>query len=430
MKKLFIIGAGASGLMAAVSAAGRAEHIKENITVTVIEHMNRAGIKLSRTGNGRCNLTNEFISDACYQNDNTSFVMHIIEKFTPHDTIAFFNSIGVLTKARCGYAGSDKLPFRYIYPNSDQAATVAEALTERALELGVRFEYETKAEKIEKSKDTFIITAVKAGKNVKYSADALIVAAGSKAAPDTGSDGSGYKLAKMLGHNIVKPLPALVQLESCDKVCKIMAGVRSDGNIEIYTDRDIYTANGELQFTEYGISGIPVFQVSRHAVRALDAKKKVYARIDLLPLLDSDSLCRMFKKASEENQQKTLYSVLCKMMNKKLACAVLYAAGISKETPAAGLSCSDIKRTTAVIKEFSLKINGCKSFDKAQICSGGVTLSELDENTLESKLVPGLYFCGELLDVDAICGGYNLQWAWSSGFTAGNAAAAQGRETE
>lgn len=451
-RKLFIIGAGASGLMAAVSAAQTASDAfvqaepYENggtakyeasaaLEITVLEHMGRAGIKLSRTGNGKCNLTNSFIDSTCYQNDNTDFVMHIIRKFDPEDTIRFFNSIGLLTKAKCGYAGTGKLPLQYIYPNSEQASTVAEALLNKASELGIRFEYETYVQSIEKSDDTFIINAVRLDQNVIYKADAVIIAAGSKAAPDTGSDGSGYKLAKMLGHSVKKPLPALVQLESSDKVCKITAGVRSDGSIRIFAGGTEFSADGELQFTDYGISGIPVFQVSRHAVRALDMRKEVYAVIDLIPILDRDSLYRILMKAAEadkvnmqsadslQNRNNTLFFALGKMMNKKLAAGVMQKLGISQRTRIGRLDGRDIEETTDCIKNFRLDIVGYKSFDRAQICSGGVTLDELDGDTLESGLARGLYICGELLDVDGICGGYNLQWAWSSGFTAGRSAA-------
>lgn len=466
-KKLFIIGAGASGLMAAVSAAQTASDAfaqaalyengdtdrKDNtskidnsgkdkvpalLEITVLEHMDRAGIKLSRTGNGRCNLTNGFIDSTCYQNDNTDFVMHIIRKFDPEDTIRFFNEIGLLTKAKCGYAGTEKLPLQYIYPNSEQASTVVEALLNKALELGIRFEYETYVQSIQKSNNTFIINAIRLGRNITYKADAVIIAAGSKAAPDTGSDGSGYKLAKMLGHSVKKPLPALVQLESSDKVCKTMAGVRSDGSIRIFAGGTEFFAQGELQFTDYGISGIPVFQVSRHAVRALDMRKEVYAVIDLIPILDKDSLYRILMKAAEadkanmqseqsadslQNRNNTLFFALGKMMNKKLAAGVMQKLGISQRTRIGRLDGRDIEETAGCVKNFRLDIVGYKSFDRAQICSGGVTLDEFHGDTLESELEQGLYICGELLDVDGICGGYNLQWAWSSGFTAGSSAA-------
>lgn len=424
MSRLIIIGAGASGLMAAISAAAKASRIGADVDITVLEHMNRAGIKLSQTGNGRCNLTNEFIDETCYQNNNTSFVMNIINRFTPHDVIEFFNSIGVLTKTRCGYAGTENLLFKYVYPNSDQASTIAESLACRAVKLGVKFEYETEVTNIEKKKSRFIINAVRHGENIVYIADALIIAAGSCAAPKTGSDGSGYRLAKSLGHRIVKPLPALVQLESPDKVCRTIAGVRSDACIEIYTGNCIITAHGELQFTDYGISGIPVFQVSRHAVRALEMHKKVYAVIDLLPLIDNQKLCRILCKNAQEDTLDTLFSVLGRMMNKKLAAGVMQVMGISQKTLLSEFDNKDIEKISQCIKNFRLDISGYKSFDKAQICSGGVRPDELDYDTLESKLIPGLYFCGEILDVDGICGGYNLQWAWSSGYTAGSEAAA------
>ncbi|MGN0407270.1 MAG: NAD(P)/FAD-dependent oxidoreductase [Bacteroides sp.] len=423
MKKIFVIGAGASGLMAAITAADKALQINEKIEVTVLEHMDRAGVKILQTGNGRCNLTNAFVDEMCYQNDDTAFVMHIIKKFMPKDTVAFFNSIGVLTKSRTGYAGTEGLPLEYIYPNSDQAVTVLEALLNRAIELGVQIEYGIDIKNIEKKGEAFVINASHLDKDIKYLADAVIIATGSKAAPKTGSDGSGYNLAKAFGHHIIKPLPALVPLESPDKTCKTMAGVRSDGQIRIFSgDRQIAEEKGEIQFADYGISGIPVFQVSRHAVRLLDMHKEVYALIDLIPMLDSKALQAMLEKLSKENGERTLLLVLCGMMNKKIATAVMQSLGIPLRTKIGDCSISDIRQMVQEIKAFRLEISGCKSFDRAQVCSGGVALNETDGETLESKLAENLYFCGEILDVDGVCGGYNLQWAWSSGFVAGSAA--------
>lgn len=453
MKKIIVIGAGASGLIAAISAAqayDREIHASEKaalgkVSVTILEHMDIAGKKVLQTGNGRCNLTNRFIDAACYQNENAPFVMHIINKFTPDDAINFFNSLGLLTKSRSGSINGDSAR-EYIYPNSDQAEAVVNALLSRAVRLGINIEYRTHVKSIEKKDNEFVIETVirdsilnkvSASPDLDefrpvrtYSADAVILAAGSKAAPWTGSDGSGYALAESFGHTIIPPLPALVQLESSEKSCKVMAKARNDGRIRIYaSDKDdkesrlIAESYGELQFTDYGISGIPVFQVSRHAVKALHEKKNVSASVDLLTLASREKVAGLLSRAVYDRGTSTVTDVLAGMLNRNVAKGIAAALHISPKQTMNRLSHDDINLIAGTVKDFRMKLSGYKSFDRAQVCQGGVSLEELNQDTLESKLVDGLYICGELLDVDGICGGYNLQWAWSSGYTAGRSAA-------
>jgi hypothetical protein len=265
----------------------------------------------------------------------------------------------------------------------------------------------------------------------KFDADTLILATGSKAAPKTGSDGSGYTLAKSLGHTVKKPLPALVQLTSNHAQCKAMAGVRSTGTVTLYVDgKETAKDFGEIQYTDYGISGIPVFQISRYAVLAKDKNKSVTAVIDMLPDFSAEELFKNMQARLKYDGYKDLVTYFSGLLNKKLVLAVLKMLGINSNMSAENAGLKQIKRICCAMKEFQFHITGSRSFDNAQVCQGGVKLSEINSDTLESNICSGLFFAGEVLDVDGKCGGYNLQWAWSSGYVAGKNAALKGGKND
>jgi hypothetical protein len=266
------------------------------------------------------------------------------------------------------------------------------------------------AENIEKT-DVFTVNGTYKGKNI-------ILAAGSKAAPKTGSDGSGYILAKKLGHTVEKPLPSLVQLVSDDKICKKMAGVRSTGIVSIHVGSDVFSDYGEIQYTDYGISGIPVFQISHQAVKGLDAGKKVFVEIDMIPDYSEDELMDYVTESVKANP-KNIDQLFSGILNKKLVLAVCEKEEIKADVKITEKNIDLAGKAIAAMKKFKIKISGNKSFENAQVCQGGVALSEINQQTLESRLVSGLYFAGEIMDVDGKCGGYNLQWAWTSGYIAG-----------
>nr|WP_278287015.1 aminoacetone oxidase family FAD-binding enzyme [Clostridium sp. AM58-1XD] len=250
-----------------------------------------------------------------------------------------------------------------------------------------------------------------------------MLSAGSKAAPVTGSDGSGYDLAKSLGHRIIRPLPALVQLICEGKEYKALAGIRTEARLTLFADgKETASDMGELQLTDYGISGIPTFQISRYAAKALDRHQEVFVFVDFLPSMGEkeleDFLLARWKMAGYRMGEDFLTGVL----NKKLAAVLMKRAGIP-----AGIRMSEVKPEAILtlsrqIHGFRAAVRETKPFANAQICCGGVDTKEVRSDTMESKIVPGLYLTGELLDVDGICGGYNLQWAWSSGSLAGIAA--------
>ena len=408
-----IIGGGAAGLMAAITAA------ENGAGVTILEHMPRVGKKILSTGNGKCNLTNLDMRPDCYRCGTADF---------PHDghrTVfcgrhsLFFRRLGVVVTDRNGY----------VYPASGQAQTVLDALREKAESLGVRIVTECRPETVERDGTGFCVRTSCGA----FQGDFLILAAGSKAAPATGSDGSGYDLAASLGHKIVKPLPALVQLKCRGRFSQIHRRRPHRGRGEPLYGREAWGAGdllasdrGELQLTDYGISGIPVFQVSRYASEALDRKKRVLAVLDFFPSLKDEELFSLLKEQRMYLSDRKAEGFLNGIFHKKLAALFLKAAGIRGEEMAGRLSDKKLLAAAELIKRTVVEVTAANSFDKAQVCMGGVRVKDVDPCTMESRLVPGLYFAGEILDVDGICGGYNLQWAWSSGYAAG--ASATGKE--
>lgn len=397
-QQIIIIGAGASGLAAGISAA------REGASVTIMEHTARPGKKLLSTGNGKCNITNlQFPKDA-YRGNQPDFVFPALHTVTVSQTMDFFRELGIVLTERNGY----------VYPNSGQASTVLEAMLFELEHLGVRIMTECPVKEIKK--DLTVITD-----HGKHRGDRIILAAGSMAAPKTGSDGSGYSLARKLGHHIIEPLPALVQLRCKEKWYKQAAGVRTDALVTLKIDGKAAASDrGELQITDYGISGIPVFQISRYAARALNEGRKAEAQLDFLPELSPTDLEKLLLTRHRQFGYRPAEEFLHGVLNSKLAKILLKEAAIGRESWVKEITEKEIKNLVHCIKELKTIIVSTNTFDQAQVCSGGVDTREVDPVTMESKLIRGLYFSGEILDVDGICGGYNLQWAWSSGITAGS----------
>lgn len=394
-----IIGGGASGMMAAITAA------KNGLNTGIIEHSDRVGKKILQTGNGKCNITNTSLQKDCYLCDDKDFAMDIIDQFNVNDTIDFFKSIGIYPKSKNGY----------IYPNSEQASSVLDVLRLEIENQNVTVNTEVEIHTIEKADELFKVNTTKG----QFTCKNLILATGSKAAPKSGSDGSGYKLAKAIGHSIIKPLPALVQLKSDLNLCKYMAGVRSEGKVQLMVDDELIASDiGEVQYTDYGISGIPVFQISRYAVRAVDSNHKTAVIIDMLPFVSKSELLDLLKRRIDGNGYKTFEQFLIGLLNKKLVGAVLKRVNVNPNDIIRN-NIDLLEKIVSMIKAFVIPINGFNSFESGQICSGGVMTSEIDSKTMQSKIINDLYFAGEVVDVDGICGGYNLQWAWSSGYVAG-----------
>ncbi len=411
---IIIIGAGASGLMAAITAA------RKGSRVLVIEQKDKAGKKILATGNGKCNYTNLVQNPECYRSDDSTFAMKVLSHFDYQKTIQFFEELGIIPRERNGY----------LYPNSEQATSIVQVLLAECDRLKVKIIYDVTVTELQHLDVGYKVFAKDSLKHsCSYLSSNVILATGGCASPKLGSDGSGYTLAKSLGHRIIKPLPALVQLKASNKYCKTLSGVRTIGKVTVYQGNDknnlrvLAVEEGELVFTDYGISGIPILQISRFVAKALDQGLKVNLAIDFFPQYSKNTVISMLRKRIEQSKHKNLEGMLVGFLNHKLNYIILKEA---KQDPTC--FCRDVKehaleQIATQIKEFSMTITGTNSFDQAQVCSGGIPTTELDEATMESKLSKGLYLTGELVDVDGTCGGYNLQWAWSSGYMAGSSAA-------
>lgn len=398
---VIVIGAGASGMMAAITAA------KEEHHVLILEHMDKPGKKLLATGNGRCNYTNEDM-DIAYYHGNKDLAASALHYFQNYDTVNFFNEIGIYPKEKNGY----------YYPFSNQALSVVEALTAELERLSVQLILSCEVTAVRPNAGGFLIHT----STGNYRSRKVIVATGLRASEKLGSDGSMLPVLKELGHRFVPIVPALCGFEAKGMDFKKVAGVRAQARLALSVDgcHDLAGEEGELQLTDYGISGIPVFQISSQASRALYEKKKVAVEIDFMTYCDRDMMKNeLVRRFTRDKGNRTLAQSLCGLFNKKLIPEFLKKAGINPNADAGSLDDAGIKRLSALVKCFPVELMKVRDFSTAQVCSGGIRSEEIDIQTLESRLVPGLFFAGEILDVDGICGGYNLQWAWSSGYVAG-----------
>ncbi len=397
-KDVIVIGGGASGLAAAVFAA------RSGADVLVLERMDRIGKKLLATGNGKCNYTNTNMTEKAYHSHTTDRIKEMLSVFDDQQTIRFFRSIGIWPKEREGY----------VYPNSAQAASVLDALRFELDALGVKIITNAAVTQITKIKKGYQVTA---GEKC-YDGRAVILACGGRAQTKLGSDGSGYRLLKALDHKIVPVVPSLTGLKASEKYFKNLAGVRSEGKVTLMVDgREMAHDRGEIQFADYGISGIPVFQISSQAAYALAEGKKVQVFIDLFPEHDKKRLIRMLNAREKQFAGASAQVFETGILNRKLIRECLKLAGLKGEYPLPSM-----ERLADVLKCLPATITASRGYDFAQVCAGGADMSQIDAKTCESRLHKNLYIIGELMDVDGICGGYNLQWAWTTAYLAGNAA--------
>ena len=401
--EIAVIGGGASGLMAAITAK------KLGKEVIILERKDRILKKVLITGNGRCNITNVNANISNYFGKNISSVENILNRFTPHDTMDFFNELGIV----CNEENRGK-----VYPLSGQASSVVDALRFEAEKLGIKIETEFYVRKIEK--DGFKFKIYSEDKK-KIEAGRVILAAGGQSYPELGSNGSGFELAKELGHSVTKLSPSIVQLKTEKNQVKGLQGIKTDVAVTAYGDnKKICTYDGELLFTDYGISGNVVFNISF----VMPLYKNVEFEIDFMEKFDYNELYEMLKERKRILSHLTMENYFNGMINKKLGQFLSKVSGIEKlSKPVKDLNDSDIRKLCTVLKKYRVKILETTGFKNAQVTAGGVSLDEVNIETLESKIVKGLYFSGEVLDVYGECGGFNLQWAWASGQIAGENAA-------
>lgn len=381
-----IIGGGAAGIFAAITAA------RKGSAVTIFEKNPRIGKKILSTGNGRCNFTNV---NASKENYNSDFVEKALDKLSAQDTMALFEDFGLLSMIE------DE---GRVYPASGQASAVLDVLRLELDRLGVAVRTEFDVAELQRKNDGFFVVC-KTGE--RHFADKVIVSTGGMAAPKSGSDGSGYKLLKRLGHSVTEIKPSLVQI----KTSKSIQGVRTHGRVTMENGK---TAVGEIQFNNYGISGIPVFGLSKYA------KKGEGVVIDLLPDLTNEQVWKLLEKRPVQSMETYMIGIL----NKGLGQMLLKECGISPLSKMSSeLTASEKENIAKMLKKWRFEITGVMPWDNAQVTSGGISLDEINPETMESEIVKNLYVIGELLDIDGDCGGFNLQWAWSSGFVAGREAA-------
>lgn len=404
-----VIGGGAAGLMAAITAAGC------GAKTVIIEHMDRVGKKILSTGNGKCNYTNALQGISYYRGECPAFVLPVFAQFGFEETVSFFKKLGIYPKVRNGY----------YYPASEQASSVLDVLRMECEYQKVEIHTSCEIKCIQKCKNGYQIAANKEA----FSTKTIIFATGLLAAPKTGSDGSSFPHIERLGHHFIDIVPALVQLQGKQSFFKSLAGIRAESTISLYIkNKQIHSETGELQLTEYGVSGIPVFQLSRFATRALREKKDVYVLIDFMTSRSESELFSLLEERFRANAHgKSASEALIGLFNKKLIDVLLKESGICLHVPAVQVKKEQLCGLCRKIKQFRVDIVGSKGMDAAQVCAGGVDTREVDAETLESRLAKGIYFAGEVLDIDGTCGGYNLQWAWSSGYVAGIHAAGKGK---
>lgn len=395
-KSIAVVGGGASGICAALEA----KYTDNSINVTVFERLPKVAKKILATGNGRCNFTNKNLSPVHFYGD-ILFLRKILTS-SYADTENYFRSLGVLSYSEDGR----------IYPRSQQASAIREALVDKMNEYGIILKTDSPVNSVKRAKKGFIV-------NGEFF-DAIIIAGGGKASPVQGSDGSCYKLLKSLGHTVTPLYPALCGLKTSDKNLNVLKGVRAECKVTLFnSDTVLGEESGEVQFTDKAISGIPVMNLS-HLCKI---QKNLHLKLDLCEEFSQTELSEHLNTIKRTSPQKELETVLSGIINFKLGFAVMNKANIKPHTEIGQISSRELSLMCDILKCFDVNITDTKGFDNAQITCGGIETDEIEPETMMSKIADGLFVCGEILDIHGDCGGYNLHLAWTTGRIAGNAAA-------
>jgi len=398
--RIIIIGGGPSGVVAALNAKN------EQNEVIILERNDKLLKKLLLTGNGRCNYFNENFSLSDYDSYDESKIEQIITEKNIWNTRLFFEQLGIVPKIKNGY----------YYPYTNQASTIRNMLIHELNNKNISIFYNTYVSNIEKRDGRFFIQT----NNREFYADRVVIATGSFAYPSTGCDGSGYSILKKFGHSVIPPLPALVQLKSNFPYAKEWDGIRSEVRVDLYeNDKYVDSELGEIQLTNFGISGICVFNLSNRVTRGIFNHKKEVIKINFVPFIEA-LITPWMERYSKKQSTKNIQLLLEGFINQKLVPIILKCADIDGSKFYSDLSTEERKTLCNYLTQFPVEITGTKGYDNCQICNGGVRLSEIDLETMESYLVRGLYITGELLDLNGKCGGYNLTTCWISGLLAGN----------
>jgi predicted Rossmann fold flavoprotein len=417
--KVVIVGGGPAGLLSAISSA------EEKNEVIILEKMKEAGRKLLITGKGRCNITSNLPIDEFIKNipGNGKFLYSAFNNFTNEDIIKLLNKQGVNVKVERG---------QRIFPTSDKSIDVRNALVKTAKNLGVKIITNAKVEKIQ-AEDAKVnaVEYINNGEKKKIKCEKVILATGGKSYPGTGSTGDGYIIAKELGHTITNIMPSLVPLEAKGdslKICKELQGL-SLKNVSIkFTDTEknkiIYEDFGEMLFTHFGLSGPTILSGSAHLLRYKNLEEllknnKIKIFIDLKPALSNEKLDERILRDFSNEKNKLFKNSLDDLLPKKMIETIIQLSNINPNKKVNEITKKERENLVNLLKKFEVTIKGFRPIEEAIVTAGGINIKEIDPKTMESKLVKGLYFAGEIIDVDAYTGGFNLQIAYSTGYTAG-----------
>ena len=400
-KRIIVVGGGAAGMMAAIVAANNGGE------VILLERNDRVGKKLLATGNGRCNYTNINLNIDNYHGENHKFAEYALNTFDVEQTLEYFEKLGITPAIEENGKA---------YPLSFQSSSMLDILRYEIEEKNI--ELVTEAYVVDIKKGEKFVLKLKDGKI--FEADAVILATGGMAMPVSGSDGNGYSLAKSFGHKLIPIHPGIVQLNLEGNFFKQIDGVKVVGIAGLYSkNKLVLEDSGDILFTKYGISGPPILQVSRTALEYLKDGKDIELRISIIHTKTGEELKTYLYERFENNSKKTIQESLVGLINKRLIIPILRELNIDKDKTVNSLSEDEVDKISQILTNWSFKITGSQSWGQAQVTAGGISTNEINNNTMESKLVKGLYLIGELIDIDGDCGGYNLQWAWSSAYVAG-----------
>lgn len=398
MSRVIVIGGGASGLVAAIYAA-------QTNDVVLLEKNSKCGKKLLITGNGKCNYWNEDFNVSHFNSSNLDLLKKIISADNKNKILRFFDEIGIVPRIKNGY----------YYPMSNQAISIQTALLKQAKLSKVVIKTESEVIDV-KYQDKYQVKT----KDETYECEKLIIATGSMAAPNTGSTGDGYRILSKFNHNLIKPTPALVQLISKGSFLKKWSGIRCDAGLSLYEDNCLIKQSlGEIQLTDYGISGVCTFQLSGLVSRGLSLQKKETIEINFLPWLKKDFINYMDMRNSKV-KSRMISELLDSFFNYKLVNIILELSGIKQDELWENIPLEKKNKLKINLTCFKLQIVDTKGFEHSQTCTGGIPLSEINLNTMESKKSKNLFITGELLDADGQCGGYNLGFAFVTGMLAGS----------
>jgi len=413
IRDLIVVGGGASGMLTGLLSAGK------GLSVSILEHGKTLGKKLAVTGNGKCNFTNLYQEKSCYNSGDIEKAYNIINKLGGKGLINLFSSFGIEGRVKKG-RNFDRIEAGYVYPAGESAKEFVNILNDELIRLKVKLKTNINILDIKKKGELFEIITGTEGNSYSYFAKKLVIACGGLAGASTGSDGSLFDIIKRLGHSIIKPLPALTSVKTGKHG---FGGLRCVAEIKAYIDKKgeqilLGSEVGELQFTEQGIGGIPVMQLSGRIARELDKGNKLYFNIDFCYDKSGAEVENTLKKRRELLSERTADKFLTGFTYEKLS---KYIADkfLDNKNNVGNITDNKINMILKWLKEAKFDIIEVNDFDSAQTTSGGVSMDEVTDS-LESKFVPGLFFVGEVLDVDGLCGGYNLTWAFSSAYEVGN----------